>query len=90
VSRIWTLARKDLLDAVDALGKEVRANTALAERIRRKYKIKNTTGFSLNALVDFEDPFDILSDPEVAHALDRAFARGAESRSLAESSSARN
>jgi D-lactate dehydrogenase len=53
-------ARKDLLDAVDALGKEVRANTALAERIRRKYKIKNTTGFSLNALVDFEDPFDIL------------------------------
>ena len=53
-------ARKDLLDAIDALGKEVRANTALAERIRRKYKIKNTTGFSLNALVDFEDPFDIL------------------------------
>ena len=53
-------ARKDLIDAVDALGKEVRANTALAERIRRKYKIKNTTGFSLNALVDFEDPFDIL------------------------------
>ena len=56
----FRFARKDLLDALDALGKEVRANTALAERIRRKYKIKNTTGFSLNALVDFEDPFDIL------------------------------
>jgi len=27
----------------------------LADRIRRKYKIKNTTGYSLNALVDFED-----------------------------------
>jgi D-lactate dehydrogenase len=53
-------ARRDLLEAVDALGREVRANSALAERIRRKYKIKNTTGFSLNALVDFEDPFDIL------------------------------
>ncbi|MGE5256389.1 MAG: FAD-binding and (Fe-S)-binding domain-containing protein [Hyphomicrobiales bacterium] len=52
--------RRDLLDAVDSLGKEARANAALAERIRRKYKIKNTTGFSLNALVDFEDPFDIL------------------------------
>jgi D-lactate dehydrogenase len=52
--------RKDLLNAVDALGREVRANTPLAERIRRKYKIKNTTGFSLNALVDFADPFDIL------------------------------
>jgi D-lactate dehydrogenase len=53
-------ARRELLDAVDALGREVRANTALAQRIRRKYQIKNTTGFSLNALVDFEDPFDIL------------------------------
>jgi D-lactate dehydrogenase len=53
-------ARGDLLDALGALGREVRANTALAERIRRKYKIKNTTGYSLNALVDFEDPLDIL------------------------------
>jgi D-lactate dehydrogenase len=52
--------RSDLIDALDALGREVRANTTLAERIRHKYKIKNTTGYSLNALVDFEDPFDIL------------------------------
>jgi D-lactate dehydrogenase len=53
-------ARKELINAIDALGKEVRANSALAERIRQKYKIKNTTGYSLNALVDFDDPFDIL------------------------------
>jgi len=53
-------ARGDLLDAMGALGREVRANEALADRIRRKYKIKNTTGYSLNALVDFEDPLDIL------------------------------
>jgi D-lactate dehydrogenase len=53
-------ARQELINAIDALGKEVRANSALAERIRQKYKIKNTTGYSLNALVDFEDPFDIL------------------------------
>jgi D-lactate dehydrogenase len=52
--------RSDLLDAIGTLGREVRANTALADRIRRKYKIKNTTGYSLNALVDFEDPLDIL------------------------------
>jgi D-lactate dehydrogenase len=52
--------RRDLLEALEALGREVRANTALAERIRRKYKIKNTTGYSLNALVDFEDPLEIL------------------------------
>ncbi|MCU0592141.1 MAG: FAD-binding protein, partial [Desulfobacterales bacterium] len=52
--------RRDLLDALGSLGREVRADAALAERIRSKYKIKNTTGYSLNALVDFEDPLDIL------------------------------
>jgi D-lactate dehydrogenase len=43
-----------------APGARHRANAKLAERIRHKFKIKNTTGYSLNALVDFEDPIDIL------------------------------
>ena len=43
------------------LGEATRADEALAARIRHKYKIKNTTGYSLNALVDFEDPIDILA-----------------------------
>ena len=30
-------------------------------RIRHKFRIKNTTGYSLNALVDFEDPIDVLA-----------------------------
>ena len=34
--------------------------SALAERIRKKYKMKNTTGYSINALIDFSDPFDII------------------------------
>jgi D-lactate dehydrogenase len=49
-----------VLGALDELGRQVRSDTALAARIRRKYAIKNTTGYSLNALVDYEDPFDIL------------------------------
>ena len=40
---------------------DTRNNTKLAERIRHKFKIKNTTGYSLNALIDYEDPIDILS-----------------------------
>lgn len=32
----------------------------LAARIKRKFKIKNTTGYSLNAIVDYDDPFEIL------------------------------
>ena len=38
-----------------------RADATLAERIRHKFRIKNTTGYSLNALVDFHDPVDILA-----------------------------
>lgn len=36
------------------------AQPALAERIRAKYRMKNTTGYSLNAFLDFERPADIL------------------------------
>jgi D-lactate dehydrogenase len=36
-------------------------NGALAERIRTKYRTKNTMGYSLNAFVDFERPIDILA-----------------------------
>ena len=49
-----------LLDGLAGLAEVVRANPALVERIRHKFKIKNTTGYSLNALVDFDDPFEIL------------------------------
>lgn len=50
-----------LLDALAELGCQTRADAALAERIRAKYRIKNTTGYSLNALVDYTDPIDILA-----------------------------
>ncbi len=49
-----------MLDALSALSKRVRGDEELAGRIRRKYGMKNTTGYSLNALVDFDDPFEIL------------------------------
>jgi D-lactate dehydrogenase len=50
-----------LLDDLYQLGLSTRANATLATRIRHKYKIKNTTGYSLNSLVDYEDPIDILA-----------------------------
>lgn len=50
-----------LLGALQRLGEETRADHSLANRIRHKFKIKNTTGYSLNALVDYSDPVDILA-----------------------------
>ena len=46
---------------LDELVADVRSNPRLSERIAHKFKIKNTTGYSLNALVDYSDPFDIIT-----------------------------
>ncbi len=56
----FAAANPGLLEGLAALAREVRSDTVLFERIQRKFAIKNTTGYSLNALIDYEDPFDIL------------------------------
>ncbi|MFQ5935102.1 MAG: FAD-binding and (Fe-S)-binding domain-containing protein [Acidiferrobacterales bacterium] len=53
-------SHRELLGAIDALARHTRANRALANRIRKKFTIRNTCGYSLNALIDFEDPIDIV------------------------------
>ncbi len=50
-----------LLEALANLSAKTHANTALREKIARKFKIKNTCGYSLNALIDYHDPIDILA-----------------------------
>ena len=52
---------KGLLDELLQLAKETNDDPALKQKIIQKYKIKNTTGYSLNALTDFDDPIDILT-----------------------------
>ena len=52
----------ELVRALDCAGARDRArNETLAARIRHKFRLKNTTGYSLNALVDFDDPIDMLA-----------------------------
>lgn len=52
--------RPDMLEQIAGLAAGVDDREELTARIRHKFKIKNTTGYSLNALVDFIDPFDII------------------------------
>ncbi len=49
-----------LLASLEKMADEIRHDTPLAERIRHKYRLKNTTGYSLNALVDYVDGLEIL------------------------------
>lgn len=50
----------EIIKGLVDIRERVMADDALAELIRKKFKIKNTTGYSLNAIVDFEDPYEIL------------------------------
>ena len=50
-----------VLERLSTLRRAVMADAVLVERIRRKYSIKNTTGYSVNALTEFDDPLDILT-----------------------------
>ncbi|TVT50665.1 MAG: FAD-binding oxidoreductase [Sedimenticola thiotaurini] len=50
----------DLLSGLERLAKATREDSALSDRIRHKYRLKNTTGYSLNALIDFVEPIEIL------------------------------
>ncbi len=51
------LITKGLLD----IRKRILANPDLSARIHKRYKSKNTNGYSLHAFVDFDKPIDILT-----------------------------
>lgn len=53
-------SHKDLIKKILELSKEAKNNPAVFNMIKHKYKIRNTVGLTLCALLDFEDPIDIL------------------------------
>jgi D-lactate dehydrogenase len=53
-------ARPELIDGIENLCQETLDNSALTDRIRHKYRLKNTTGYSLNALIDYQDPIKVI------------------------------
>ena len=57
----FAASHAELLQGLGELGRRTREDSTLADRIRHKFRLKNTTGYSLNALVDFEDPIDMLA-----------------------------
>ena len=46
---------------IEALRDRIRSNQPLADRIRKKYSIKNVTGLNLRPFVAYDDPFDIIA-----------------------------
>jgi len=52
---------KALLDNITSISTRLKNNRELKQRIENKYKIKNTCGYGLNSLIDFDDPIDIVT-----------------------------
>jgi D-lactate dehydrogenase len=50
----------ELAAGLAAIRDEIRADAELSERIRRKFAIKNTTGYRLCAFLDADEPLEIL------------------------------
>ncbi|MFB0825716.1 FAD-binding and (Fe-S)-binding domain-containing protein [Chromobacterium violaceum] len=57
----FRVSHADLLDGLAQLSRQLAGDPPLAERVRRKYRLKNTTGYGINALLDFTDPLEMLS-----------------------------
>lgn len=58
--RSFLLSHRELCDQLLNLRRQVVGNVEMSNRITRKFEIKNTCGYGVNALIDFEDPVDIL------------------------------
>ncbi|WP_068718693.1 FAD-binding and (Fe-S)-binding domain-containing protein [Vibrio tritonius] len=49
-----------LIAQLSTLVNQTQANSELSQLIKHKYRLKNTTGYALNALVDYHDPIDVI------------------------------
>jgi D-lactate dehydrogenase len=57
--RAFAEAEPELARGLEQIRDELRADGGLAERVRRKFEIKNTTGYRLCAFLDAETPLEI-------------------------------
>ena len=51
----------EFIARIEALRDRIRANQPLADRIRKKYSIKNVTGLNLRPFIAYDDPMDIIA-----------------------------
>lgn len=58
--RIFFETHTSLLEKLMNLRMEVLCDPEMTDCILHKYELKNTCGYGVNALLDFEDPYDIL------------------------------
>ena len=56
----FLLSHQDLIAELLAISQSLNDNAELKLKVQQKYRLKNTTGYGINALVDFADPIDMI------------------------------
>jgi len=51
----------DIISKISVISEQVKSNKKLVDFIKQKYQIKNTMGYAINALIDFDNEIDIIS-----------------------------
>ena len=83
--------KKEWIERLRQLSDRLTNDAALAAKIRRKYQIKNTTGYSVNALIEQSDPIKMIqhlivgSEGTLAFISDATFMTAEEPRTKATS-----
>ena len=57
----FSKSHPEFIAKIEALRDRIRSNQPLADRISKKYSIKNVTGLNLRPFVAYDDPFDIIA-----------------------------
>jgi D-lactate dehydrogenase len=58
--RAFLKEKHELLATLEKIRENIRSRPQLVEKIKKKYRIKNTTGYGMNSFLDFNNPMDIL------------------------------
>lgn len=53
-------SQQDFIAELVAISQRLNDNAELKLKVQQKYRLKNTTGYGINALVDFVDPIDMI------------------------------
>lgn len=54
-------ANPELINKISEISQKVKTNQKLVDFIKHKHQIKNTMGYAINSLIDYDDELDIIS-----------------------------
>jgi D-lactate dehydrogenase len=57
---LFIASHPEFIAKIEEIKTRIRSNDTLVARIKKKYSIKNTTGLSVNAFIDYDDPIQII------------------------------